>query len=139
MSCSRAIRDFFERQLQRQEASPHRRDADPHAVRRLPQLAVHRQRGIGMGGHLGDQGRFLLGGNRARPARTGPGPAGAGGLALTDPAPDRGGIVLVERGDVGHGPPLSNGSQGSFTDVIGGVRALYPSNVPNRHFYWPPL
>ena len=100
-------------------------------MRLLPELTVVRQRGIGMGGDLCLQRGFLRGGHQPWSSRARTGQAGAG--ALANPAANRGGIVLEERGDVSNGMPRIAGSPCSLTDVVGGVRAFHPISLPRRH------
>ena len=105
----------------------------------LPLPTVLGQRGIGMGVHLGMQHRPVGGAEQGRPARAGPGQAGAGAAPVAPPAVDRGGIVPEERGDVSHTVTAIHCGQGSFSDIVGGVRALHPPSVPPWHNYPQPL
>ena len=97
------------------------------------------QGGIGVSGDLRDQVPLGGWGNQGRASWPRPGSMRTGRGALADPAANGGGIVLEERGDINDRPPLVNGGQRSFTDIVGGVRARHLRIVPHRHIFWQPL
>ena len=100
-----------------------------------PPATVLGQGGIGGGGELHPQRRLLISANQPGAAGAGLGQARASAGTLPQPPANRGGIVLEERGDVSHTMTAIHCGQGSFTDVIGGVRALHTVSVPDRHIH----
>lgn len=94
---------------------------------------------VGMGGDLRVQLRPLSWRQQAGAAGPGTGQPRPRAGALAQPAIDRGRIVLKERGDVSHTTAAIHCGQGSFTDIVGGVRALHPRSVPDWHIYVQPL
>lgn len=100
---------------------------------RLPPRTVLGQGRVRMRGDLRGE-RWLLGKTNAPAsagARTGPMAPGFGALAA--PAPNRGWIDPEERGDINHAMTGIHRGQGSFTDVVGGVRALHHPTLPDTH------
>lgn len=77
-----------------------------------------RERGIRMGRHLGEQGRFVGGTNQAGASWAWARPVRPGGGALAAPAANRGGIDPEHGGNVTHAMTGIHRGQGSFTDVV---------------------
>ncbi len=101
-----------------------------------------RQRGIGMGGDLRCQRRFLGHAKQAWSSRPGSSSARPRAGPLADPAANGGGgggIVLDEGGDISTWVASIEGSQGSLTDVVGGVRALHSRTLSRRQIFSKPL
>lgn len=92
-----------------------------------------------MGDELRGQLLTLRGAEQRRTARAGTGQARPGAGALAHPAVNGGGIVLKECGDVSHAATGIHGGQGSFTDIVGGVRALHDASLPDWHNLMQPL
>ena len=99
----------------------------------LPQLAVRGERGIRMRGDLRLQGRLVGGTDQPGPPRTPASAVASGQEALAAPALNRGWIDQEHGGDVTHAMPTIHGGQGSFTDVVGGVRALHRPTLADTH------
>lgn len=100
---------------------------------RPPKRAMLGERGIRMRGHL-DAQRCLVGRtNASGPAGTGASPMRPALGALASPAPDRGWIDPEHGGDVNHSMAGIHCGQGSFTDVVRGVRALHRPTVADKH------
>lgn len=94
---------------------------------------------IGLGGDLGAEPVLGVGSDQPFSPRPAPRQSRAGAGALAQPAPNRGWIIPKERGDVSHTMAGIHGGQGSFTDVVGGMRAEHASSVPDRHNRCSPL
>jgi len=117
----------------------HRGNSDDRATSGSPELAVLRQGGIRMDRDLVPQAGMIGHGNQPRPTRAWS-YVGRPSLCVSPhPAANRRGIVPKERSDVNGGFPRFNCSQRSFTDVVGGMRALRLYTVTYGHIIWQPL
>jgi len=119
----------------------HGGDTDGPVAAGFPDGAVLGQGRIGMGGDLRPQGILLRGPDQRGPSRPGTDVTRAGLRAIAQPATNGGGGggVLKERSDVSHGMAGIHRGQGSFTDIVGGVRALHDHSLPQRHYFREPL
>lgn len=97
------------------------------------------QGGIGARRHLCTQGGFVVGTDAtgATGARTCPTRAGL--VALPAPPAKGGWVDVIHRGDVNHAMAVIHSGQGSFTDVVRGMRALHPPSLPDKHNFRYPL
>lgn len=91
------------------------------------------QRGVWMGCDLRGEGRFIGRTNQPGSPRTWTGAMTPGLDALSLPATNRGWINPEHGGDISHTKPSIHRGQGSFTDVVRGVRALHRPTLADTH------
>jgi len=60
-------------------------------------------------------------------------------LPLAFPAANGGRVELEQASNVSHRMTGIHRGQGSFTDVVRGVRALHPSSLSHKHYFRNPL